>query len=104
MSDSSDTPQSEGAYPLLERVRFAQWFPMLLERDRSGDYREVFWDLLRALLTQYQGDGKDGIEPRSVSTQELWRWTLAQEPNRRRSITAAPPLSRRSPTTPRSMS
>ena len=76
MSDLSDTPQCEGACPLPERVRFAQWFPMLLDRDRSADYREVFWDLLRALLTQYQGDGKDGIEPRSLSTQELWRWTL----------------------------
>ena len=33
---------------------------------------------MRALLTQYQGDGKDGIEPRSLSTQELWRWTLEE--------------------------
>ena len=78
MSDLSDTPQCEGACPLPERVRFVQWFPMLLDRDRSADYREVFWDLLRALLTQYQGDGKDGIEPRSLSTQELWRWTLEE--------------------------
>ena len=76
MSDPSDTPQCEGACPLPERVRFAQWFPMLLDRDRSADYREVFWDLLRALLTQYQGDGKDGIEP--VSTHDLWRWTLEE--------------------------
>lgn len=57
MSDLSDTPQSEGACPLLARVRFAQWFQTFLDRDRSADYRDTPWDLLRALLTQYQGDG-----------------------------------------------
>ena len=63
MSDLSDTPQSEGACPLPKRVEFAQWLLRFVDPDRSSDYREAFWDLLRALLTQYQGDGKDGIEP-----------------------------------------
>lgn len=78
MSDLSDTPQSEGACPLPERVRFAQWFQTFLDRDRSADYRDALWDLLRALLTQYQGDGKDDIEPKSHSTQGLWRYTLEE--------------------------
>jgi len=78
MSDFSDTPQSEGACPLPERVRFAQWFQGFLDRDRSADYRDALWDLLRALLTQYQGDGKDDIEPKSHSTQDLWRYTLEE--------------------------
>ena len=76
MSDLSDTPQCEGACPLPERVEFAQWLLRFVDPDRSSDYRDAFWDLLRALLTQYQGDGKDGIEPSSLSTQELWRWAL----------------------------
>ncbi len=78
MSDLSDTPHSEVACPLLERVRFAQWFQTFLDRDRSADYRDTPWDLLRALLTQYQGDGKDDIEPKSHSTQDLWRYTLEE--------------------------
>lgn len=78
MSDLSDTPQCEGGCPLLERVRFAQWFQTFLDRDRSADYRDTPWDLLRALLTQYQGDGKDDIEPKSHSTQDLWRYTLEE--------------------------
>ncbi|WP_341648059.1 hypothetical protein [Thauera humireducens] len=65
MSDLSDTPQCEGACPLPERVEFAQWLLRFVDPDRSSDYRDAFWDLLRALLTQYQGDGKDGIEPSS---------------------------------------
>ncbi|MCP5225657.1 MULTISPECIES: hypothetical protein [Thauera] len=76
MSDLSDTPQSEGACPLPKRVEFAQWLLRFLDPDRSSDYRDAFWDLLRALLTQYQGDGKDGIEPSFLSTQDLWRWAL----------------------------
>ena len=78
MSDVSDTPQCEGACPLPERVRFAQWFQTFLDRDRSADYRDTPWDLLRALLTQYQGDGKDDIEPKSHSTLGLWRYTLEE--------------------------
>ncbi len=76
MSDLSDTPQCEGACPLPKRVEFAQWLLRFVDPDRSSDYRDAFWDLLRALLTQYQGDGKDGIEPSSLNTQELWRWAL----------------------------
>jgi hypothetical protein len=76
MSDLSDTHQSEGACPLPKRVEFAQWLLRFVDPDRNSDYRDAFWDLLRALLTQYQGDGKDGIEPSSLSTQELWRWAL----------------------------
>lgn len=78
MSDVSDTPQCEGACPLPERVRFAQWFQTFLDRDRSADYRDTPWDLLRALLTQYQGDGKDDVEPKSHSTRDLWRYTLEE--------------------------
>ncbi|MDI3491351.1 MAG: hypothetical protein PWP11_2628 [Thauera sp.] len=78
MSDLSDTSQSEGTCPLPKRVEFAQWLLRFVDRDRSGDYRDAFWDLLRALLTQYQGDGKDDVEPRSLSTQELWRWALEE--------------------------
>ena len=78
MSDFSDTPQSEGACALPERVRFAQWFQTFLDRDRSADYRDALWDLLRALLTQYQGDGKDDVEPKSHSTRDLWRYTLEE--------------------------
>lgn len=78
MSDFSDTPQSEGECLLPERVRFAQWFQAFLDRDRSAYYQGVLWDLLRALLTQYQGDGKDDIEPKSHSTQDLWRYTLEE--------------------------
>lgn len=78
MSDLSDTPQSEGACPLPKRVEFAQWFQTFLDRDRSADYRDTPWDLLRALLTQYQGDGKDDIEPKSHSTRDLWRYTLEE--------------------------
>lgn len=78
MSDLSDTPQCEGACPLPERVRFAQWFQTFLDRDRSADYRDTPWDLLRALLTQYQGDGKDDVEPKSHSTRDLWRYTLEE--------------------------
>ncbi len=51
MSDFSDTSQSKGAYPLPERVRFAQWFQRFPDRDRSADYRGALWDLLRALPT-----------------------------------------------------
>lgn len=76
MSDLSDTPRSEGLCPLSERVRFARWLLLFVDSDRSVDYREAFWDLLRALLIQYQADGKDDIEPRSLSTQELWRCAL----------------------------
>ncbi|MDX9887029.1 hypothetical protein [Thauera sp.] len=76
MSDLFDTPQSEGAWPLPKRVEFAQWLLRFVDPDRSADYRDAFWELLRALLTQYQGDGKDGIEPSSLSTQKLWRWAL----------------------------
>lgn len=61
-----------------ERVRFAQWFQTFLDRDRSADYRDTPWDLLRALLTQYQGDGKDDVEPKSHSTRDLWRYTLEE--------------------------
>ena len=78
MSDLSDTPHNEVACPLPERVRFAQWFQTFLDRDRSADYRDTPWDLLRALLTQYQGDGKDDIEPKSHSTRDLWRYTLEE--------------------------
>ena len=78
MSDLSDTPQCEGGCPLPERVRFAQWFQTFLDRDRSADYRDALWDLLRALLTQYQGDGKDDVEPKSHSTRDLWRYTLEE--------------------------
>lgn len=78
MSNLSESCESESECSLAERVRFAQWFQTFLDRDRSADYREVQWDLLRALLTQYQGDGKDGIEPKSHSTLDLWRYSLEE--------------------------
>ncbi|MCZ4307045.1 hypothetical protein O4G98_20105 [Zoogloeaceae bacterium G21618-S1] len=78
MNDFYDPSQCEIACPLSERARFAQWFQTFLDRDRSDDYRGVQWDLLRALLTQYQGDGKDDIEPKSHSTFDLWRYTLEE--------------------------
>lgn len=80
MSDLTDTLQSEDASSLPERLQFAQWFQTFLDRDRSADYRDVLWDLLRALLTQYQADGKDDIEPKSHSTQDLWRYTPSMRP------------------------
>lgn len=78
MGDLSDISEGGTSCSLSERVQFAQWFQGFLDRDRSPDYRDVQWDLLRALLTQYQGDGKDGIEPQSLSTQELWRYALEE--------------------------
>lgn len=78
MENRSEISESAKACSLEERVRFASWFQTFLDRDRSADYREVQWDLLRALLTQYQGDGKDDIEPKSHSTQDLWRYALEE--------------------------
>lgn len=78
MSNLSGMSESDNERSLAERVQLASWLQSFLDRDRSVDYREVHWDLLRALLTQFQGDGKDGIEPQSHSTQDLWRYTLEE--------------------------
>lgn len=60
------------------RVRFCEWFRRFIDLDRSPEYRDAHWDILRALLTQARADVLDGAEPIAITTQDLWRRVLEE--------------------------
>ena len=70
LSHRQDTPHRAAPE---ETKRYCKWLRQSIDPDRFDDYRDVCWNLLRALLTQCSADAEDGEDPKPVSTQELWR-------------------------------